>query len=536
MTSSRNTPLLLILTAISLSMGSAHGGRILIVPLEGSHWVNMDIMIRALHLRGHLIDVVRTNQSWYIQEDSPHYKVITIPVVRAFDHHFIDPILKKIIAIERGESPVMSFVSLQVEMFKAMFDIHGMMCTMASTMFEDKQLMNRLRANNYDMVLTDPAWGAGIILAHALKLPLVYNVRWITSGEGHLAVAPSPLSYVPMTGSGFTDKMTFTQRVKNLLFYAIWEAQDAFLIRPQYQAVCDKFFGSGITYGELLRGVDLWLMRVDFVFEFPRPTMPNIIYVGGFQCKPSKTLPEHLEEFVQSSGEHGVIIMSLGTFVNELPDDMANRIAATFAKLPQKVIWSYKGRRPSTLGNNTLVVNWMPQNDLLGHPKVKLFVAHGGTNGVQEAIYHGVPVVGIPLFYDQYDNLLRLQDRGAAKILTVATVDKDDNFLEAIQAVLNEPSYRMNMQRLSRLHRDKPMMPMDSALFWIEFVMRHKGAAHLKAQAYRMSWYSYYSIDVVLFALAIFTMIVLGTALCFRSVCHRQHLKRTNSENNKKHN
>ncbi|CAG5852728.1 unnamed protein product [Menidia menidia] len=356
----------------------------------------MDIMIRALHLRGHLIDVVRTNQSWYIQEDSPHYKAITIPVVRAFDHHFIDPILKKIIAIERGESPVMSFVSLQ------------------------------------------------------------------------------------------------------------------------YQAVCDKFFGSGITYGELLRGADLWLMRVDFVFEFPRPTMPNIIHVGGFQCKPSKTLPEHLEEFVQSSGEHGVIIMSLGTFVNELPDDVANGIAATFAKLPQKVIWSYKGRRPSTLGNNTLVVKWMPQNDLLGHPKVKLFVAHGGTNGVQEAIYHGVPVVGIPLFYDQYDNLLRLEERGAAKTLTVATVDKDDNFLEAIQAVLNEPSYRMNMQRLSRLHRDKPMMPMDSALFWIEFVMRHKGAAHLKAQAYRMPWYSYYSIDVALFALAIFTLTILGTALCFR--------------------
>ncbi|TDH17275.1 hypothetical protein EPR50_G00007090 [Perca flavescens] len=242
--------------------------------------------------------------------------------------------------------------------------------------------------------------------------------------------------------------------------------------------------------------------------------MPNVVYMGGFQCKPAKPLPEHLEEFVQSSGEHGVILMSLGTFVSELPADVTNVIAAAFAELPQKVIWRHKGDRPATLGNNTLIVNWIPQNDLLGHPKMKLFVAHGGTNGVQEAMYHGVPVVGLPLFFDQYDNLLRLKERGAATLLTINTVDKGNNFLEAIQEVLNEPSYRMNMQRLSRLHRDQPITPLENAIFWIEFVMRHKGAAHLKAESYRMPWYSYHSVDVVLF-LAGAVLLVLSTIFIF---------------------
>ncbi|XP_069030555.1 UDP-glucuronosyltransferase 2A1-like [Embiotoca jacksoni] len=455
---------LLLLPAVLLSRRVCHGGRILIVPLEGSHWVNMDIMIRALHAQGHSLDVVRTNKSWYIKDDSPHYKTITVPVAEAFNHDFINPILKKIIGIERGESSGLSFVSLQIEMFNAMFDMHGIMCKMASVMFKDEDLMNSLKEQKYDMVLTDPAWGTGIMLSHALKLPLVFNVRWATSGEGHLAVAPSPLSYIPMTGSGLTDKMTFIQRVKNLIFYFIWQGQDIFLIRPQYQAVCDQFFGTEVRYSDLLQGAHLWLMRVDFVFEFPRPTMPNVVYIGGFQCKPAKPLPQHLEEF--------------------------------------KVIWRYKGDRPATLGNNTLLVDWMPQNDLLGHPKIKLFVAHGGTNGLQEAIYHGVPVVGVPVFFDQYDNLLRLKERGAAKLLTLATVDKDDNFLNAIKEVLNEPSYRMNMQRLSRLHRDQPITPMDNAVFWIEFVMRHKGAAHLRSESFRLPWYSYYSVDVVLSLLA----------------------------------
>ncbi|XP_054892525.1 UDP-glucuronosyltransferase 2C1-like [Poeciliopsis prolifica] len=513
------TAYLFLVFAVFLSWRVGHGGRILIIPLEGSHWVNMDIMIQALHSRGHSVDVIRTNKSWYIKDDSPYYKTITVPVARAFNHDFINPILRKIFALERGESSVMSFMSLQVEMFKAMFDMHGMMCKMASTMLEDKKFMNGLKAKKYNLLMTDPAWGAGIMLAHALKLPLVYNVRWVTSGEGHFALAPSPLSYIPMTGSGLTDKMTFIQRVKNLLFYTIWEVQDTFLIRPQYQAICNQFFGSDVRYSDLLRGADLWLMRVDFVFEFPRPTMPNVIYIGGFQCEPAKPLPKNLEEFVQSSGQHGVIIMSLGTFVSELPLDVTNKIAQAFSQLPQKVIWSYKGSKPASVGKNTLLVNWMPQKDLLGHPKVKLFVAHGGTNGVQEAIYHGVPVVGLPVFYDQYDNLLRLQARGAAKILTLATVDKEDTFLKTIKEVLSEPSYRINMQRLSRLHKDQPLKPIDTALFWIEFAIRHQGAAHLRTESHRLPWYSYYSVDVFLFFILVVAVITFSMITTFRLLC-----------------
>ncbi|KAM7406399.1 hypothetical protein PAMP_000778 [Pampus punctatissimus] len=516
---------LLLLSVLFLSWRICHGGKILIVPLEGSHWVNMDIIIKALHAQGHSVDVVRTNKSWYIRDDSPHYNTITVPVSEAFNNDFINPILKNIIDIERGDSSVLSFAMLQVEMFTAMFNVHRIMCKMATNMFNNNDLMTNLKKSKYDMVFTDPAWGVGIMLAHALKLPLVYNVRWVTSGEGHMAIAPSPLSYIPLTGSGLTDKMDFTQRVKNVIFYIIWQAQDIFLIRPQYQAVCNDFFGPKVRYSDLLHGADLWLMRVDFVFEYPRPTMPNVIYIGGFQCKPAKPLPQHLEEFVQSSEEHGVIIMSLGTFVSELPAYLANEIAATFATLPQKVIWRYKGNRPATLGNNTLLVDWMPQNDLLGHPKIKLFVAHGGTNGVQEAIYHGVPVVGLPLFFDQYDNLLRLKDKGAAKILTINTVDKDNNFLKTIQEVLNEPSYRMNMQRLSRLHRDQPIKPLDSALFWIEFVMRHKGAAHLRTESYRLPWYSYHSVDVILFLLTV-ALLILFTLAGLACSCLKLCLKR----------
>ena len=139
----------------------------------------------------------------------------------------------------------------------------------------------------------------------------------------------------------------------------------------------------------------------------------------------------------------------------------------------------------------------MPQKDLLGHTKSKVFVAHGGTNGVQEAIYHGIPIVGLPIVFDQPDNLSRMVARGTAKVLDIATLDRAV-FVEALRAVLYEPSYRENMQRLSRIHHDQPMKPLDRAIFWIEYVMRNGGAPHLRTQSFRMSWMAYHSIDVIL--------------------------------------
>ncbi|XP_036067069.1 UDP-glucuronosyltransferase 2A2 [Oryzias melastigma] len=504
----------------------SHGGNILVFPAEGSHWINMDILLQALHSRGHTLTVLRSTKSWYIKEHTSHYKSFTVPVERSINEESISKTVAKVLQFERGAIPLTSFLNNAVGLVGVFFEAHSSVCELVSAVLDDAALTKTLNESKFDLVLTDPCWGGGVIIAKYFNLPLVYNVRWLTPKEAHFAIAPSPLSYIPVTGSGNTDRMTFLQRVKNMILYLVTYIQNDVLAKQIYQPTCAKYLAPDYDFNQIKIDADIWLMRTDFVFDYPRPTMPNVVYIGGFQCKPAKPLPEHLEEFVQSSGEHGVVIMSLGTFINELPDDLANEIAAAFAELPQKVIWRYKGKRPSTLSNNTLVVDWMPQNDLLGHPKVKLFVAHGGTNGVQEAIYHGVPVVGLPLFFDQYDNLLRLQERGAAKILSITTVDKDDNFLKAIQEVLTDPSYRENMQRLSRLHRDQPVEPMDKALFWIEFVMRHKGAAHLKAQSYNMSWFTYHSVDVVLFLTAAVLLVLLTSFMfircLFRALCKRK--------------
>ncbi|XP_051993435.1 UDP-glucuronosyltransferase 2C1-like [Xyrauchen texanus] len=514
----------ILIALLMTTVPVVQSGKVLVFPVDGSHWVHMTILIEALHAKGHNITVIRMVDSWYIKEFSPHYTSITLKSPGGFDEEFFEKFASRLMQIQRDGS-TWARLKLEIEMWESTSEMTKTESNMISSMMEDQQLMQFLKEAKYNLILTDPLFFGGIILGHYLKLPIVYNVRWTMYSEAHFAIAPSPLSYVPFPMVELSDRMSFFERLKNVVMYTVAEAMGAFLFAPYYNALCERFIGPGVSFLTLVQSADLWLHRVDFIFEFPRPTMPNIVYMGGFQCKPSKPLSQDLEDFVQSSGDHGVILMSLGTLIGQLPDDVAEAIAEAFAELPQKVIWRYKGKRPSALGNNTLMMDWIPQNDLMGHPKTRAFVAHGGTNGVQEAIYHGVPIIGFGLIFDQPDNLAKMRVKGVAKIVDFATVDKD-SFLKTVKDVLYEPSYRENMQRLSRLHKDVPVKPLDNAIFWIEFVMRHKGAAHLQTESYKMPWYTYHSVDVILFLLSALSLIVLTTYEVIRYLCCRMCVRK----------
>ncbi|XP_037845310.1 UDP-glucuronosyltransferase 2B20 isoform X2 [Chlorocebus sabaeus] len=281
--------------------------------------------------------------------------------------------------------------------------------------------------------------------------------------------------------------------------------------------------GEPTTLFETMRKAEMWLIRTYWDFEFPRPFLPNVDFVGGLHCKPAKPLPKEMEEFVQSSGENGVVVFSLGSMISNMSEERANMIASALAQIPQKVLWKFDGKKPNTLGSNTRLYKWLPQNDLLGHPKTKAFITHGGTNGIYEAIYHGIPMVGIPLFADQHDNIVHMKVKGAALSVDIRTMSSRD-LLNALKSVINDPIYKENAMKLSRIHHDQPMKPLDRAVFWIEFVMRHKGAKHLRVAAHNLTWIQYHSLDVIAFLLAcVATVIFIITKCCL--FCFRKLAK-----------
>lgn len=82
-----------------------------------------------------------------------------------------------------------------------------------------------------------------------------------------------------------------------------------------------------------------------------------------------------------------------------------------FGQLKERVVWKWE-KEMKDKPANLFLQKWLPQADILGHHKTKLFVTHGGLNSVEEALYHEVPLVILPGFADQHSNADRAVRQG----------------------------------------------------------------------------------------------------------------------------
>jgi glucuronosyltransferase len=75
------------------------------------------------------------------------------------------------------------------------------------------------------------------------------------------------------------------------------------------------------------------------------------------------------------------------------------------------------------------------------HKNIKAFVTHGGLLGTQEAIYNGVPMIGIPLFGDQYFNVESYAEKNLAVRVDLPTIT-EASFTKAVTEIINNPIYK----------------------------------------------------------------------------------------------
>uniref|UniRef100_A0A8C9N4V3 UDP-glucuronosyltransferase 1-1 n=1 Tax=Serinus canaria TaxID=9135 RepID=A0A8C9N4V3_SERCA len=175
-----------------------------------------------------------------------------------------------------------------LEGIKGITDLEFSSC---KQLLQNKELIRYLEESKFDAILTDPFVPCGAILAEHLSLPSVYFLRGIPCGLDFEATqCPKPPSYVPSVFTDLTDRMTFVQRVKNLLF-AIPDGFVCDFVFGPYSKLASEFLQREVTVQDLLRKGSVWLLRLDFVLDYPRPLMPNIIPIGGVNCA-HKELPQ----------------------------------------------------------------------------------------------------------------------------------------------------------------------------------------------------------------------------------------------------
>uniref|UniRef100_A0A3P8WT35 Uncharacterized protein n=1 Tax=Cynoglossus semilaevis TaxID=244447 RepID=A0A3P8WT35_CYNSE len=335
-----------ILLAFCLT-SSTNGGKVLVWYTEASHWINMKHVLETLVDRGHAVTVLMPSASLYMDKDSKfQYETFNM------DRMGYSEILLKLSKIMKLN---MDFV------FKCLDGV-----------VKSGPTMKSLKEKQFDVLLADPVFFGSELVSDILGIPLIYSLRFshIKILERQCGQLPAPPSFVPAFTTRLTDKMDFLERVWNFVFYlgndlafnGVWREVDKYYSEVR---------GTPTSACEMVGQTDIWLIRNYWDFDFPHPILPNFKYVGGIHCRPANPLPEDIEEFVQSSGEHGVVVFSLGSFITNLTREKGNVIASALAQIPQKVVWGYKGEKPETLGVNTRLYKWIPQNDLLGNKNLK---------------------------------------------------------------------------------------------------------------------------------------------------------------------
>ncbi|KAM9358616.1 UDP-glucuronosyltransferase-like [Symphorus nematophorus] len=503
-----------------LSVEPVQGGKVLVLPVDGSHWLSMKILVKELSRRGHEVLVLVPEYS-LLMSSSESYKTEMYPV--SYSKAELDESLNSLSNGVFHKRPQITDRLVDVERLLNFTSVQVRGC---ESLLNNQPLMSRLRGEGFDVVLTDPFLPCGPILAHLFSIPAVYFLSGLPCElETKANQCPSPPSYVPVFFSGNTPTMTFLQRVKNMAMYFM-QSYMCKIMYFNFDELVSRYLEDNMTYKDLLGHAAFWLFKFDLVFDWPKPLMPNTAFIGGINCAKTAPLPVDLEEFVDGSGDDGFIIFTLGSMVTTMPEETAKQFFDAFRQIPQRVVWRYTGVPPVDAPENVRLMKWLPQNDLLAHPKAKVFITHGGIHGVYEGICNAVPMLMFPLFGDQGENVHRMVARGVAEELSIYDVTTE-KLLAALNKIIYEKNYKEKMVELSEIHLDRPVPPLDLAAFWTEFVMRHKGAPHVRVAAHELNWIQYHSLDVCGFLVIVLLSVLWLTLKCCLFCTHRCFRKGT---------
>ena len=195
-----------------------------------------------------------------------------------------------------------------------------------------------------------------------------------------------------------------------------------------------------------------------------------------------KELPPSLKTFMDSHQE-GVVLAAFGSGLKstKMKPELKQLLMNAFKRSSVPIIWKWDGDDQAEMPENVMIKKWLPQNDLLAHPNLKALVFHGGLLSLQEALYHGVPVVGIPMGWDQLNNMLRAEKNGYGISLPNNLWYNsltEDGLVDAITKAFSDESMRTSVKRMQKLFLDRGttgQSPMERAIGAVDYALGGEG-------------------------------------------------------------
>ncbi|EDO35633.1 predicted protein, partial [Nematostella vectensis] len=487
------------------------GAKIVGYPMMGgSQYIGMKRIAQELAARGHEVTLLVSS----IQKIKPTEGITHAVYQAPVDKNYMEQMVSHV--IQNGVKEIFSKTGLL-----------GVMPSFCEATLNSTDIIDLMK--EFDIMISDTSMPCGPVLAEYLnitrvdycpgspRIPLLYQYH-----------APTFPSYVPLLLAGNPARMNFLQRVKNTLVYLAGQTMMRLVMFPKYDNIKQRYnINPELSFSESLGRAEMVLFLADHALDYPFPLLPGHKLIGGINIEPARPLSPEFQHIVNKSD--GVIVVSFGSNFAAIADKEVDVLARAFGRLKETVIWRQKGYIPANLSPNIKTVEWLPQNDLLANEKTRVFVSHLGQNSLYEAGYHGIPLVGVPLFGDQPDNAVLVEDKGLGLAVDIHTVTADKLY-RTIRRVIDEPRFKENAARISRLMQDRRRSPTEEAADWIEYTLRHKRLTHLRPASVHLTWYQYFLLDVILFMGAVLLSVAMVIRLVFKLVCSCCRRKQTKTK------
>ena len=293
-----------------------------------------------------------------------------------------------------------------------------------------------IRGAGVDALLVDQMEPAGGAVAEHLGLPFITICN-------ALAINRDPVAPPPFTPWEYRD--TWWARARNRFGYSVSD----WLTRPIARAVAEYR-----TKWKLptLRSPDESFSKLGQIcqmpreFDFPRAALPERFhYVGPLRRDLPKAIPFPWERL----DGRPLVYASLGTLQNSR-EPMFRCIADACRGLDVQLVMTHGGGlsqpQAAALSGPALVVGYAPQRELLA--RAALTITHAGLNTVLDSLASGVPLVTIPITYEQPAIARRVEWTGAGRSVSLGALSPGV-LSRVISDVLRQPHYRDAAIRLS---------------------------------------------------------------------------------------
>ncbi|KAF5269282.1 hypothetical protein FQR65_LT02583 [Abscondita terminalis] len=371
-----------------------------------------------------------------------------------------------------------------------------------------------------------------VIVEYLLPIYYVFPAHFDCPFIGVTSMDPTPLSFnfagnpnhPAITSDGqfyYDEKLTFFQRIRSFFITIPSEFLFEIVFGAYQHKLISKYFNKKMPHvNEIARNVSLLFINTEPIFHPIRSLVPSVIQIGGKTHKrEEKPLAKDLKNTLDIN-TNGFIYFSLGSNVKSkyLPAAKRKIILETLQAVPFLVLWKFELDDLPNKPKNVITCKWVSQESVLKHPNIKLFITQGGLQSMEEAIYSFVPMIGMPFMADQFQNVQKMEGKGMGLSVDYKTLNKDD-FKSKIMEVITNPKYKKKVIEIGTLIQDQPMTGLEKVVWWTEYVLRHKGAKHLRSPFLDLPIYQLLLLDVLFVVTVFIISLIILIWTIFKCAC-----------------